>query len=1309
MTYLVNRVRHAFGLVFVLLLFPTHAALANSPRIEIPLADAWRTTFEATNSAKHDGFIATGFDDSAWLPVEVPHNWDNYYGTRLVKNGNLHGHAWYRRTFATPTVAAANTTGERRVFLFFEGVGSYATVWVNGQLVGRHAGGLTTFTLDVTEALHREAGAANVLAVRADHPAGIRDLPWVGGGSERVYGFSEGSQPFGIFRPVHLVVTDSLRIEPFGVHAWNDRTVSPTRATAHLGAEIKNYGAHARTFTLRHRVLDATGETRAETRSTHTLAAGATLDAKGATATITSARLWSLDDPYLYTIATEILDEQGAVIDRLDTPYGFRWIDWPHGDDAARGTFLLNGKPVFLNGTCEYQHLLGGSHAFTAEQIAARVKQITSAGFNAFRDAHHPHNLRYQEHWDRAGVAWWTQFGAHIWFDNDAFRANFKTLLREWVRERRNSPSLVLWGLQNESELPADFSRECAEIIRALDPTCGPQRLVTTCNGGEGVDWDVPQNWSGTYGGDPLKYGEELTKQLLVGEYGAWRSLGLHAEGDGKHPAGDSETYMTALLETKVRLAETVRDRAAGHFQWIFSTHENPGRNFGARGEQFADGWSPLDRIGPANNKGLLTLWGEPLDVYYMYRANYAPATTQPMVVIAGSTWPDRWTKPGRVDGIIVYSNCDEVELFNGTTSLGTRTRGARGTHFRWDGVELRVNELRAVARVGGREVARDAILLHHLLAAPEAGGRLKNDTTTPAAGQHYLYRVNAGGPDYTDEHGHRWLADRAFVEGDSWGSVSWSAQFPHLDPALASRRDVNVPIGGTHDDTLYQTFRYGREKLRYRFAVPDGRYRVELHFAEPWYGRGGGVDARGWRLFDVAINGETKLANVDLFAETGFAHALVKVIEADIRGGWLEISFPRVASYQAVINALAISRAGTPSPNVSRNADLLTLENQPGNDTSLESWLTTGVNLFTDVDATLAALPEMLRFQSWIYRASTPAPLAFTLNRDSDIYAATPAPCEALVGWEDTGETLQLAYHYERSATLKLFRRHGKAGERFAFTALPEFTAFIAAPTLPLPPAQAIRELRVDGAPASAPWRTVGNLRRGDRLYRADGPALTKLPSDLTDSDWLRTPAENSAAQVHVQFSVADHVEVYVALDARIATPPTWLAGWVAQTNDMVAGPLTFKLYRQRYEQGATVTLGRNPPLADGTPAAMYGVIVRPVRPATTYAPPPPAQRTLVPGQSWTWTIEVGVGSRYGFVFEHDIPVSAETRVRYEFTDRVGTVLCTEDFNLGGATANPSSPLRVRTCESFNAGTYQVRLTVLSGANLTLGRLTVE
>jgi len=876
-------------------------ALVAQPRREWPLDDGWRTAMDETNRARFDGFEQAAFDDHAWQTVAVPHNWDDYAGLRRLVHGNLHGYAWYRRRFDVPA-----SERDRRVFLFFEGVGSYATVWVNGKLAGKHAGGRTTFTLDVTDLVRFDA--PNLLAVRADHPAGITDLPWVCGGCSSTPGFSEGSQPMGIFRPVTLYTTNAVRVEPFGVHAWST-DIDAHRAVIDVATELQNDGPPLAAV-VRHRLVDADGRTVREVDRPTSAFSGPWR----VTAEIVAERpeLWSLERPYLYTIETTVLDPSGHALDRFTTPFGIRTIHWPAPDAPLPAPFLLNGQPVFINGTCEYEHNLGASHAFSAEQIRARVAQIRAAGFNAFRDAHQPHNLRYQDYWDRDGLLWWPQFAAQVWFDTPEFRANFKQLLREWVRERRNSPSLVLWGLANESKLPADFAAECVALIRELDPTTPSQRLVTTCNAGKGTDWNVPQNWSGTYGGKPEEYAGDLKRQRLVGEYGAWRSLGLHTEGGFVADGPRSESRADALLATKIRLAESVRGQVPGHFHWLFATHENPGRTIGSKGQQGSDGWAELDRLGPANNKGLLTLWGEPTDAFFLYRASYAPPT-DPMVCIVSHTWPDRWDAPGAKRGLEVYSNCEQVELFNGagTRSLGVRKRGGPGVPFRWDDVAIATNVLYAEGRIGGKTVARDAIYLKNLPAVPAAEhAALTGPETVSTAGEpgwNYLYRVNCGGPDLVDSHGQTWLADRDLAPGDAWGSRSWAADYPALPPRFGSQRDFYEPVHGTHDEALFQTFRYGREKLRYEFAVPPGDYRIELFFVEPWYGRGGG-GARGWRLFDVALNGTTVLRDVDLWAEAGYAAAVKKVVHATAADGRLVVAFPRVASYQAVVSAIAIA-----------------------------------------------------------------------------------------------------------------------------------------------------------------------------------------------------------------------------------------------------------------------------------------------------------------------------------------------------------------------------------------------------------------
>ena len=1027
-------------------------------RSEKILENEWSTLLCDSHQLDYSDFEQLYADPGIWQKVHVPHNWDDYGGYRRLVHGNLHGYAWYYRNFT-----AGHGLKGKQVFLWFEGISSYATVWVNGQQVGEHAGGRTSFTLDITDAL--KTGEENLLVIRADHPAGISDLPWVCGGCSPEWGFSEGSQPFGIFRPVRLVATNPVRIEPFGVHIWNDDNISAEKAGIRIRTEVKNHwnvdeqaGENEHSFTLVNRLLDKDENQITAVSTEFTLEPDQALVIEQKVDSIMNPELWSPGNPYLYRLVTEI-QQKGKALDRETTLFGIRWIKWDIDGEDASGRFFLNGKPVFINGTAEYEHLLGGSHAFSDVQIRARVEQFRAAGFNAFRDAHQPHNLGYHPNWDSLGILWWPQMAAHIWFDTPEFRDNFKSLIGEWVRERRNSPSIILWGLENESTLPEDFARECTELIRQLDPTTSSQRKVTTCNGGVGTDWNVVQNWSGTYGGDPWAYDRDISRQNLNGEYGAWRSLGLHTEGPFIPGGPHSEDRMCLRRESKIRRAESVKDRCSGQFQWPFISHDNPGRR------QSGEGLRDLDRLGPVNYKGLFTIWGEPTDVYYMYRANYTSSITDPMLYIVSHTWPDRWPRPGIKDGIRIFSNCDSVELFNDfrAASLGVRTRNGIGTHFIWNGANIRYNVLYAVGYVGGREAAQDYVVLHHLPEAPSLSGwpeswhfsprstpppSLSGSGTKPSrSGRNYLYRVNCGGPAYTDSKGNLWSADIRKDTDDSWGSLSWTDDYEGLPPFYGSQRRTYDPIRGSNDWPLLQHFRYGRHKLAYEFPVPAGEYDIELLFIEPWYGTGGGFDCRGWRVFDVAVNGELMLEDLDIWKEAGHDSLLWKSIRVRATDGQIRITFPRVSSGQAIISAIAISACDA-NPEPAPPGGRLIFGLQPAVDSgqwSLRSWLDTGMEPYSDDNAAFSHLSAEHYGAEWIKTPSVARsggpPVRFTVTRDATVLIGVDRKMKSLPAWlrdyEATGAEIRNTFR--EGCTMKVYRRFYPAGTEVELGPNPE------------------------------------------------------------------------------------------------------------------------------------------------------------------------------------------------------------------------------------------------------------------------------
>ena len=752
-------------------------ALATSKHLgksEVSFPKPEPTGHRYVQSLNEDWTVRVIGRDSVATKVNIPINLDDYYGAVQQEHGNLHGEAVFKKSFEAPLLDG------KQYFLRFEGVGTYADVTLNGHHIGRYDIGRTTETIDVTPYIKKD----NELLVNVSHPAGITDMPWVCGGCSSEWGFSEGSQPFGIYRPVVLEVTDPVRIEPFGVHIWNNAACD----SLYIDTEIKNYSHETVSVELVNKLCEKSGQQVIRLTQTIELKAGETKVIHQMSA-LDHPKRWSTANPYLYTV-NSILKRNGKAIESTDTPYGVCTTSWPRSKDRIHQKdqrFLLNGEPVFINGVCEYEHEFGQSHAFSNEQIEARIKMVKDAGFNAFRDAHQPHNLHYQELLDREGILWWPQFSAHIWYDTLEFRESFKRHLRQWVKERRNSPSIILWGLQNESTLPKDFAEECCAIIREMDPRCGTQRLITTCNGGEGTDWNVVQNWSGTYGGDIDNYGNEMktSEQLLNGEYGAWRTIGNHT-GENY-----TEERFCEILKKKVLLAESVKDSICGQFLWLLTSHDNPGRR------QPDEALRRIDKVGPFNYKGLFSIWDQPTDAFYMYQQHYNPQPISPATSVISET------------------------------------------------------------------------------------------CLVPTEGYQYLYRLNCGGDDYTDMYGNLWMQDNSH----------WSRSWDGYRASQTFNDSISSP--------LFKTSRFGRHKLSYHFPAKPGKYRIELYFIEPWYRQ---HDAEGLRLFDVAINQETVIRNLDIWAQVHYGKPYKQVIEFENKDDEICIHFPEVKAGQAMITAIAIA-----------------------------------------------------------------------------------------------------------------------------------------------------------------------------------------------------------------------------------------------------------------------------------------------------------------------------------------------------------------------------------------------------------------
>jgi glycosyl hydrolase family 2 len=385
-----------------------------------------------------------------------------------------HGVAWYWCDFTAPP-----RPGPGRLLLSFEAVDYAATVWVNGRHVGGHEGGDTPFTLDVTDAV--QDGPGNLLAVRilnpiaeridgivlAETPHGNKAAPdtefWPG----RSFNFG------GILGAVDLRVVPIPRTRDVHVTA----TLETGEITAHIHIENVMNDPVSRTLAVTV-TEDQTGFVAARATQAVRCAPGDTETM--VRLTVGDVHPWDVDDPFLYTV-TVTLSDGGPPLDESTVRTGFRQFD------VRDGYFHLNSRRVYLRST----HT--GNHYPLGQQVPPRpafVRQdliyAKAAGFNMVRfisGLGRPDQLAFC---DEIGLMVYEEpTSAWLLADSPRMADRFDRSLREMVLRDRNHPSLVIWGLLNETHEGAVFRHAVGALatVRELDPS----RLVLLSSG----RWDA--------------------------------------------------------------------------------------------------------------------------------------------------------------------------------------------------------------------------------------------------------------------------------------------------------------------------------------------------------------------------------------------------------------------------------------------------------------------------------------------------------------------------------------------------------------------------------------------------------------------------------------------------------------------------------------------------------------------------------------------------------------------------------------------------------------------------------------------------
>lgn len=855
----------------------------DAPRRTVDLAQGWR--FQQGELPAQP--LAPAFDDAAWQAVSLPHSWNRlgeYRTERSADTNNFQGAGWYRLHFPTPQKLKGN-----RAVLQFDGVGTIADVWLNGQYVGQHKGAYSRFRFDVTRFL--SAKGDNVLVVKADN-----SKPKPGSSTADVLPIAGDFFPYGgIYRGVSLILAPSAHIDLLdhagpGVYA-SVASVDGKSAAIDVVTKLRNDEGKSRALTVVATIRDADGAQVASVSAPAKLAADGSASVQQAL-TVANPRLWQgRADPYLYKVAVE-LRAGGKVVDRVEQPLGIRTFRM----DPDKG-FFLNGKSVPLHGVSRHQDRLGKGWALSDADHVEDMDLIQEVGANTIRFAHYQHAPKWFELADERGMVVWAEvpYVSAASFDggepSPAIVENARQQLIELIRQNYNHPSVVTWGVGNEIDSYSIFTRKAVKakgLLKNLNDLAkqeDPRRLTTFADCCTDSPYGGPPDaeslvgttdvagynrYPGWYGMKPEDMGPTLdalhkrfpTVPMSVSEYGAGGALTQHSDNPhggvinafGRpHP----EEFQSLVHEENWR---ALKARPYLWAAWVWNMFD------------FASDFRVEGDAIDLNDKGLVTFDRKTRkDAFYFYKANWS---SEPVVHVNGRRYVNR-AYPAA--DIRVYSNAASAGLQVDGADLGQQP--CPDHICTWRNVPLKpgANRIAASASFDGK-VVTDTITLN----GPDP---VKDGI-----------RINAG--DLTEQvlgDGRHFGSDQFFEGGEA------KALNPKDVTAFFPNGAKDRVVAGAKAEALFGGYREGR--FGYDIPMPDGRWLVTLSFFEPT------ETAAGKRTFAVRANGKVVLASVDPFALAGGSlKAVERSFPVTVQGGRLSLSF-EPGKGPAIVSAIEITR----------------------------------------------------------------------------------------------------------------------------------------------------------------------------------------------------------------------------------------------------------------------------------------------------------------------------------------------------------------------------------------------------------------
>ena len=694
-----------------------------SPRLLLNFNLDWRFLRDDAQGSE-----AVGFDDGKWTTVSLPHSFNDVDSFRTIishgggDRGTYKGLAWYRKHFRLP----AELKG-RRLFLEFEGMRQAGDIYLNGKQVGLYENGITAYGIDITEAV--TPGEDNVLAVKVDNTATYK---------ERASGtaFEWNSNDFnpnhgGINRHVWLHVTGPIHqtlplyygLESQGVYVHaNNFNIGKKTADVTVEAEVKNGSGDRATVALSVAVVDHAGRIRAKFDGDPVDMVKDEKSVAMATGSLSDARWWSVEDPYLYDVYT-MLTVDGRIVDvnRLET--GFRKAEFKGG--AGTGGVHLNDRFVYLKGFAQRStnEWAGLSQAYPDWMHDYTAKMIRECHGNYIRWMHVSPQKVDADALARWGVIQVCPAGDK---ERDVQGRQWEQrieVMRASMIYFRNNPSVLFWEAGN-TVISLEHMQQMVSLKKQWDPEGG---RVIGARGNDNVELNTAITPVAEYFG--VMIGQDPKTDALAGPKDMFRAYS--AERRDRAPIIETEDFRD---EGARRYWDEFSPPYFGFKKGPNDTYEYTSESFAVAGvKRYWDYWSNrISNTDPAHAK-----WSGYASIYFSDSNADGRQDTSEVARVSGkvdavrlpkeiyfahrviqSDTPDlhilgHWSYPTdkKVSKTIyVIANTAAVELFVNGKSVGVNSKPESGWIFSFPNVEFAPGSLRAAGREGAKVIAEQTL-----------------------------------------------------------------------------------------------------------------------------------------------------------------------------------------------------------------------------------------------------------------------------------------------------------------------------------------------------------------------------------------------------------------------------------------------------------------------------------------------------------------------------------------------------------------------------------------------------------------------